>query len=341
VPPADTEDIAQDPQWLRRGLERMAIVSTNSTIVARPLAGGVSSDIYRVDLPGSSLCIKRALPTLKVAALWQAPVERNRYEVEWMRTAAGIVPGAVPTILGEDPEGGCFAMDWFAPETHPVWKAELAAGAISVAFAARVGDVLGRIHAATADRDDVAARFATDDIFFAIRLEPYLVATGGAHPDLAPRLGQLVETTRRTRRVLVHGDFSPKNILCGPGGPVILDAECAWYGDPAFDLAFVLNHLLLKGLWRPAWRDRYLEAFAALAGAYATNVAWEPWAALDARTAALLPGLLLGRADGKSPAEYLTAADRGEIRAFAGELLRHPLPQLHAVAQRWGERMRP
>jgi len=258
-----------------------------------------------------------------------------------MRTAAGIVPGAVPTILGEDPEGGCFAMDWFAPETHPVWKAELAAGAISVAFAARVGDVLGRIHAATADRDDVAARFATDDIFFAIRLEPYLVATGGAHPDLAPRLGQLVETTRRTRRVLVHGDFSPKNILCGPGGPVILDAECAWYGDPAFDLAFVLNHLLLKGLWRPAWRSRYLEAFAALAGAYATHVAWEPWAALDARTAALLPGLLLGRADGKSPAEYLTAADRGEIRAFAGELLRHPLPQLHAVAQRWGERMRP
>lgn len=157
MPPADTEDIAQDPQWLRRGLERMAIVSTNSTIVARPLAGGVSSDIYRVDLPGSSLCIKRALPTLKVAALWQAPVERNRYEVEWMRTAAGIVPGAVPTILGEDPEGGCFAMDWFAPETHPVWKAELAAGAISVAFAARVGDVLGRIHAATADRGEIRA----------------------------------------------------------------------------------------------------------------------------------------------------------------------------------------
>jgi len=359
----------------------MAIVSANAPVTIRPLAGGVSSDIYRVDLPGMSpkgrpegeyrsaqhegtpvspkgrpegeyrsaqhegapvsLCIKRALPTLKVAALWQAPVERNRYEVEWMRVAAGIVPGAVPAILGEDPEGGCFAMSWFAPETHPVWKAELAAGAISVAFAAKVGDVLGRIHAATADRDDVAARFATDDIFFAIRLEPYLVATAGAHPDLAPELHRLVETTRRTHRVLVHGDFSPKNILCGAGGPVILDAECAWYGDPAFDLAFVVNHLLLKGLWRPAWRCRYLDAFAALVDAYAAHVGWEAWAALDARTAALLPGLLLGRADGKSPAEYLTAADRGEIRAFAGDLLRHPLPRLHAVAQRWRERTQP
>ena len=379
MPPAATEDHAPDLEWLRRGLERMAIVSADSLVSIRPLAGGVSSDIYRVDLLGmsptgrpegeyrsaqqegspvsptgrpegeyrsaqhegasASLCIKRALPTLKVAALWQAPVERNRYEVEWMRVAADIVPGAVPAILGEDPEGGCFAMSWFAPETHPVWKAELAAGAISSPFAAKVGDVLGRIHAATADRDDVAARFATDDIFFAIRLEPYLVATALAHPDLAPELHRLVETTRRTRRVLVHGDFSPKNILCGAGGPVILDAECAWYGDPAFDLAFVLNHLLLKGLWRPAWRRRYIEAFAALVDAYAAHVGWEPWAALDARTAALLPGLLLGRADGKSPAEYLTAADRGEIRAFAGELLRHPLPQLRALALRWRGRM--
>lgn len=315
----------------------MALVSDHSQVQLRPLAGGVSSDIYRVDLAESSLCIKRALPTLKVAALWQAPVERNRYEVEWMRVAAGIVPGAVPAILGEDPEGGCFAMDWFAPETHPVWKTELAAGAVSVPFAARVGDVLGRIHAATADRDEIAARFPTDDLFYAIRLEPYLVTTAGAHPDHAPRLVELVETTRRTRRVLVHGDFSPKNILCGPVSPVILDAECAWYGDPAFDLAFVLNHLLLKGLWRPVWRGRYLEAFGALVEAYAEHVGWEPWATLDTRTAALLPGLLLARADGKSPAEYLSAADRDAVRAFAGHLLQHPLPQLGAIARRWRE----
>jgi aminoglycoside phosphotransferase (APT) family kinase protein len=337
VTPADLDELVPHPQWLLGGLKRMGIVSDHSHIVARPLTGGVSSDIYRVDLAESSLCIKRALPTLKVAALWQAPVERNRYEVEWMRVAAGIVPGAVPTILGEDPERGSFAMDWFEPETHPVWKAELAAGTVSVPFAARVGDVLGRIHAATADRDDIAARFPTDDIFYAIRLEPYLVATAGAHPDHGPRLVELVEATRRTGRVLVHGDFSPKNILHGPAGPVILDAECAWYGDPAFDLAFVLNHLLLKGLWRPMWRQRYLDAFGALVDAYAARVAWEPWATLDARTAALLPGLLLGRADGKSPAEYLSAADRDAIRAFAGDLLQRPLPQLAAVARRWRE----
>jgi aminoglycoside phosphotransferase (APT) family kinase protein len=198
--------------------------------------------------------------------------------------------------------------------------------------------VLGRIHAATADRPEVAGRFPTDAIFHAIRLEPYLVATGRVHADLAPRLDALVATTGGTHRVLVHGDFSPKNILIGPEGPVILDAECAWFGDPAFDLAFVLNHLLLKGEWRPQWRRRYLEAFAALVDAYRSHVRWEPWAALEARTAALLPGLLLGRIDGKSPAEYLVDDPvRDRVRQFARARVASPPPTLGRIAADWAD----
>jgi aminoglycoside phosphotransferase (APT) family kinase protein len=226
-------------------------------------------------------------------------------------------------------------MAWLAPDRHPVWKNLLRDGDIDVATAAAVGSTLGRIHAETADRADIAARFAADDIFYAIRLEPYLVATARAHPDLAVALERLVETTRTTKRALVHGDFSPKNILIGPAGPVILDAECAWYGDPAFDVAFVLNHLLLKGAWRPQWRARYVDAFDALVAAYRAHVRWEPWRVLDRRTAALLPGLLLARVDGKSPAEYLTDADKPAIRAFARALLVQPADSLAAIAARW------
>jgi aminoglycoside phosphotransferase (APT) family kinase protein len=302
-----------------------------------PLAGGVSSDIVRVEGRGTTFCVKRALPKLKVAADWRAPVGRNRYEVAWLRTAAAIAPGAVPRLLADDPQAGAFAMEWLPPDRYPVWKAQLRDGVIEAGTARAVGDVLGRLHAATADRADIAAAFATDDAFHAIRLEPYLVATGRAHPDLAPRLEALAATTAATKRVLVHGDFSPKNLLVGPAGPVILDAECAWYGDPAFDLAFVLNHLLLKGVWRPAWRARYLALFAALVDAYRPHVRWEPWAPLEARTAALLPGLLLGRVDGKSPAEYLTAAtDRAEVRAFARARLAVPPASLAAMAADWG-----
>ena len=52
-----------------------------------PLTGGVSSDIWRVDLQPEPVCVKRALAKLKVAADWRAPVERNAYEADWITVA--------------------------------------------------------------------------------------------------------------------------------------------------------------------------------------------------------------------------------------------------------------
>jgi aminoglycoside phosphotransferase (APT) family kinase protein len=317
-------------------LKRMKLVSTDQSVTLWPMSGGVSSDIWRVDGPAGTFCVKRALARLKVAADWHAPVERNRHEVAWFRTASAIVPAAVPEILGDDPAGGAFAMSYLAPDRHPVWKALLRDGSVDPATARAVGDVLGRIHAATAGRPDVASAFATDDVFRAIRLEPYLEATGRAHPDLAGRFAALVATTASTRRVLVHGDFSPKNLLIGPAGPVVLDAECAWFGDPAFDLAFVLNHLLLKGVWRPALRGVYLDAYSSLVDGYRAHVRWEPWADVERRTAALLPALLLARIDGKSPVEYIASdRERDAVRAFARPRVAAPPSSVGAIADDW------
>ncbi len=315
-------------------LGRMKIVSAHSQARLSSLAGGVSSDIYRVDLPSGVVCVKRALPRLKVAADWQVPVERSRYEVEWMRVAGAIAPASVPEVLGEDPETGAFAMAWLPPERYPVWKTLLADGHATVSMAAQVGDVLGRIHAATADRPGLAARFPTDGLFHALRLHPYLVTAAHVHPDRAAQLHALVATTAATKRVLVHGDFSPKNILIGPEGPVIIDAECAWFGDPAFDLAFLLNHLLLKRVWRPQWSAGYAAMFRASVNAYRVHAVWEDWAALEARTAALLPGLLLARVDGKSPVEYLQReSERDAVRRFARARLAQPDPTLEPLLQ--------
>ena len=142
--------------------------------------------------------------------------------------------------------------------------------------------------------------------------------------------------TANTKLALVHGDVSPKNILIGPQGPVFLDAECAWYGDPAFDLAFCLNHLLLKGLWVPVRRKAFLKCFDALSAAYLEGVAWESAAAIESRAASLLPGLLLARVDGKSPVEYLTAdSDKDFVREVAGRLLQSPPATLAAIRDAW------
>ena len=287
-------------------------------VVLTPLAGGVSSDIYRADLPGGPVCVKRALAKLKVAAEWHAPTERNRFEAAWLRFAADVMPDAVPRVLGVDDAGLAFAMDWLDPQHYPVWKTALLSGDADAGIAADVGQRLACIHAASADRPDLARAFATDESFHALRLDPYLLECARRHAAVAPVLRALAERTASTRRVLVHGDVSPKNILVGPRGPVFVDAECAWFGDPAFDLAFCLNHLLLKCVHRPARALAFLAAYRALAQTYLTGVTWESAAALEARTAELLDGLLLARVDGKSPVEYLrTDVQRACVRGFA------------------------
>ena len=317
-------------------LRRLGLVAEGEALRVTPLAGGVSSDIYKVEAGRRAFAVKRALPKLKVEADWRAPVARNAYEVAWIETAARVVPDAVPQILGHDPASGLFAMAYLDPESHPVWKARLRDGIVDEAFAAEVGRRIAAVHAATAGDASVAARFATDGIFHPIRLEPYLEATAQKHPGVAERLMALSRDTLATKKALVHGDVSPKNILVGPKGPVFLDAECAWYGDPAFDLAFCLNHLLLKCLWNRVASPAYLRAFDALAAAYLNGVAWEPRAAVEARAARLLPGLFLARVDGKSPVEYVTRdAEREQVRATALPLVAEPPRRLDAVRSAW------
>ncbi len=324
------------PADLLAALRRMRLLAPDATAPGERLTGGVSSDIWRIDLPTGPICVKRALARLRVAAEWRAPVERNRYEARWMARAAAAVPGAAPRLLGQDEASGALAMAYLAPDTHPLWKGELHAGRANPRFAAAVGASIAAIHAATAADPTTAADFPADAIFYDIRLEPYLVAAGRAHPDRAEALAAVLAATQANKRALVHGDVSPKNILVGPAGPVFLDAECAWWGDPAFDLAFCLNHLLLKCLWTPAARRGFLACFTALADAYRAGVTWEDQAALEARAARLLPGLLLARVDGKSPVEYLTEpADKDHVRRASRALLAAPVTTLAAVRDAW------
>ena len=327
-------DLSRDEAALRRIFLSLGLAREDEHVHATPLTGGVSSGIYRVDLRSGSYCVKQALPQLKVAKLWTVPVERVFAEVAWLRTAAAIVPGHVPRVLGEDAASKSFVMAFLGAD-HRNWKADLLAGRVDPEIARAVGDVLGRIHAATADDPEIARRFANDANFHALRLDPYLGEAARLHPALAAVLLATLQRTAETKRVLVHGDVSPKNILVGPAGPVLLDAECAWFGDPAFDLAFCLNHFLLKAAHLPARLDALMACFHGFLSAYWPHVHWEPAAALEARVAALLPALALARVDGKSPVEYLGEPQRAAVRRAGIALLQDPPSSLTHLAGRW------
>jgi len=327
-------DPASPPDAFTELLVGAGLVSPSEHIEFKPLTGGVSSDIWLAEGKTAKVCIKRALSKLKVPGDWFAPVERNAYEVAWMKTAWQIAPGCCPRVVAHDPETGSFAMEYLEADTYPVWKSELRDGNIDPVFAAVTGNTLATIHAGTAGSDSVAEAFSTDAIFHSIRLEPYLEATAARHENVAAELMGLSRTTAAQKRCLVHGDVSPKNILVSAAGPKFLDAECAWYGDPAFDVAFCLNHMLLKCLWVPEHRAGYLACFDSLRRAYFQDLSGDD--DRERRTAALLPGLLLGRIDGKSPVEYITEeAVRDLVREFAIHFLKNPPADLTTIRTAW------
>ena len=317
-------------------LENQGLLESKKTVKSAPMFGGVSSDIWRIELPDRSICIKRALPRLKVEASWSAPIERNAFEVKWLQVVGEFCPTIVPSILAHDPQAGMFAMPFLDSEKFKLWKTELLNGHVSQDFAGSVGLALANIHSATMNDPDTERNFPTDKIFHSIRLEPYLEATARRHPDVADALYRLVLDTQNNRIALVHGDISPKNIMIGPEGPVFLDAECAWYGDPAFDLAFCLNHLLLKCLYRPGSRTAYAASFETMTNCYLDTLGRQYAKDIELRAVRLLPGLLLARVDGKSPVEYITKADeKNLVRRFAKTLLCNPLPLLEDVCVAW------
>lgn len=327
-------------------LARMGLLAPGEAFACAPLEGGISSDIWRVEIGARAFCLKRALAQLKVATVWQAPVERNEAEWKWLAVAQEIWPGAVPRLIAQDREAGMFAMEYLDPARYPNWKSQLRDGVLSEATAVSVGERLAAIHAATAavvgvaGVAAVAAAFDNGKTFFAIRLEPYLVATGRVHADLAPQLERLAADTLATKTALVHGDVSPKNILVGPDGPLFIDSECAWYGEPAFDLAFCLNHLLLKCLWRPQHAAGYLHLFDRLSATYLAGVTWQPAAEMNALTAALLPALMLGRIDGKSKIEYVTDARAQEmVRKFARGFIADRTDRLADIRAAWARKI--
>jgi aminoglycoside phosphotransferase (APT) family kinase protein len=299
------------------------------------LPGGASCVVWRVDLPGRGLCVKRALAKLRVAAEWLAPVERNASEWAWFEVLRDIAPNAVPLLLAHDTRRGVFAMEYLHPDRFLLWKQLLLDGHCDPEVAAAVGSLLGRIHAATANDTGIAARFATDTIFYALRIAPYLLATAERRPEVSQELHDIAAHTQQMRRALVHGDVSPKNILIGPRGPVFLDAECAWYGDPAFDVAFCLNHLVLKALVRTDMTADLSHAFAALCEAYFSGVDWEARDGLEQRVGRLLPALMLARVDGKSPVEYPGNAQQGTVRSFALDRLRSGSADLKDFYPSW------
>lgn len=304
------------PYLVRRGL------APNRAVEAAELGGGVSNIVLAARADGREVVVKQSLPRLRVAEEWLAKRERAITEAEALRLAARLTPGAVPEVLDLDREE-CALVIARAPAGWRSWKDCLLAGEAEPQVAERVGELLATWHRATWNDAETAARFGDSEAFEQLRVDPYHRTVMRRAPQLAQAVGAYVERMLATRHCLVHGDYSPKNVLVGADGLWVLDFEVAHVGDPAFDLAFMLNHLTLKALQRPAARVGYRRCALAFWRAYREHVAPAPPPEL-AYVLGQVGCLMVARVDGKSPAEYLSERGRAAARELGTSLLLDP-----------------
>jgi aminoglycoside phosphotransferase (APT) family kinase protein len=296
-----------------------------------PLSGGVSCEIYLVEDGTERFVVKRALAKLNVKADWYADIIRNRHEWEYIRYVAKFLPGAVPALRQCSATDNYFAMEHLNG-SFSNWKQLLLAGKTDLEDASRAGKILGQIHRHSTGDAEAMRLFNTTQNFYQLRIESYLLATGAKHPALRSQFEAEATRLAGVRECLVHGDFSPKNILVSSERMVLLDCEVAWYGEPAFDIAFLLNHFFLKSLLHVP-RDICMRWMIEKFWFEYQNI--RPSPEVELRASRLLLMLMLARVDGKSPAEYLGTTRQLFIRDFVSTELPKENFSLRHITDTW------
>ncbi len=297
------------------------------------LGGGVSNLVMLAACRQFRLVVKQSLDKLRVAEEWCSDRDRIFREAEAMRwLSPRLTAGRVPRLLFADPDNFAIAME-AAPPDAEMWKTLLFRGEFTDRHAHSAGAMLGQTVAATWNDENARRIFGDQTVFDQLRIDPYYRFTAHRHPDRAEYFQALMARSAGRAVSLVHGDWSPKNLLASGSGLWAIDWEVVHFGDPSFDAAFLLNHLLLKSIAMPHWRS----GFAALAQVFIRALREElPPEADWIEQGALehLPALLLARVDGKSPAEYLDNAARERARTMAREMMLHPPESVEAVFEK-------
>ncbi len=365
-----------DPDTAAAYLRETGRVPIGMKVNARALGWGVSNVVIRVDFEGRDeagnrsekpppLILKQARERLRTRALWVSRLERIWTEHAALICLAPLLPpGAVPEVVFEDRDNYLFAMT-AAPEPNVVWKERLLAvrsTAEVMAEHANTGDaarLLARIHATTFDHSALHDGGLLSDrtVFDQLRIDPFYRTVAAVHPDLRAALEPLMDlptSSELDHLCFVHGDFSPKNLLVHPTGAslTLVDFETAHAGDPAYDLGFVLSHLLLKGVHAArrfaadgknqgtpdaalSLATTFLDTYRQAASSFPIRLD-----ALDRRAAAHAAANALARIDGKSPVDYLDPPAQEAVRRFARKVLLTPEPTCLDLPELLAQEMR-
>lgn len=318
------------------------LLDADEQVSVHELTGGVSNVVLYVERSvGTDFVVKQARNQLRVAAPWFCSVERIWREVETMRVCTQLledaatkppIPTTTPSIRFSDADNYLYGMS--AVANHETWKQQLLRGGINEDVARSCGWLMGRLHGGTWDGRSLPASLHDRQFFDDLRVDPYYREIARVHLDLAPAIERLVDSLDRSVCCLVHGDFSPKNLLIHDDGLVLVDFEVGHFGDPAFDLGFFMSHLALKAFRSRNEGPRNLALIEAFRAAYTSEfcrlASRQKLAAIERRTSVNLAACMLARIDGKSQVEYLDESTRTVVRDLTRSMLLAPNTSLDA-----------
>jgi len=326
----DIDDFGQLLSYLR---DAGRIPSAETPTITR-LCGGVSNKTLLLTRPnGESWVIKQALSKLRVQSDWFSDPARIQVEANGLRLLPRVTPhGSITPLLFLDEAQNLLAME-AVPEPHENWKQQLLDGEIDQQFFRQFAKLLGSLHRESFRlRHELAPVFANKHFFKTLRLEPYYEQSAIVVRPAAPFLRELVAWTLTRSDTLVHGDFSPKNVLLHHNRLILLDHEVLHFGDPAFDIGFSLTHFLAKAFHLPRNRQALLEAARLYWKLYRQEVQEMPWVAhLDFRAAQHTLASLLARVCGRSPLEYLNQEERSIQQRIVMEMIEEDFPTVDEV----------
>ena len=306
---------------LQKYLVDKGLVDKGADFEIKYCGGGVSGTVAFVHTGKREMIVKQALAQLKVKETWLC--DPNRMNIEMMSNAIynKLVPESAPEVYFYDDENYIFGRE-AAPESASMWKSDLLGGLLDFVVAEKVIQALSTVHNFCSRDAQAKADFADKAIFHDLRISPYIKFVVEKYPRIAAFAEPVIDTLMNSSITLVHGDFSPKNVMVEGRKVYILDFEVAHYGHPAFDLAFFSNHFLLKSVKNKHWDAGYLNMLRYMLDIYFADMDCMDAKELETAYIRLLALLFLARVDGKSPAEYITEeADRELIRRIAFEMI--------------------
>jgi 5-methylthioribose kinase len=293
------------------------IISSTDEAEVEVLTGGVSNVVLAITTKDKKMVLKQALAELMVAQKWEADQRRAIVEANAIALFHKLSPNQVPNLVFLDPERFILILDR-VPVGSTVWKSDLLSGVINPDVAHVLGTTLAQWHN-FGEKDKVARmQFMEDSLFEQLRIDPFYRFVAAKNELLNPVITQLINELEGDKTTIVHGDFSPKNIMVGMDDQVyILDFEVTHVGNPVFDLAFLLAHLLCKRFRT----DEPLEEKLLSAAAERFIFAYEEIRPIASSLSLHTALIALARVEGKSPVNYLDTSKQSALVSYTKDIL--------------------